>query len=72
MSAPRTIHVAHSPDSDDAFMFYALAVEHLGVLVHRRPCRHPFDVRERIQDRLRRCLEDHFSGCPYGHAANAS
>jgi 1,4-dihydroxy-6-naphthoate synthase len=25
MHAPRTIHVAHSPDSDDAFMFYALA-----------------------------------------------
>jgi 1,4-dihydroxy-6-naphthoate synthase len=25
MSAPRTIHLAHSPDSDDAFMFYALA-----------------------------------------------
>jgi 1,4-dihydroxy-6-naphthoate synthase len=25
MSATRTIHVAHSPDSDDAFMFYALA-----------------------------------------------
>ena len=25
MSDPRTIHVAHSPDSDDAFMFYALA-----------------------------------------------
>jgi 1,4-dihydroxy-6-naphthoate synthase len=24
-SEPRTIHVAHSPDSDDAFMFYALA-----------------------------------------------
>ena len=24
-SPPRTIHVAHSPDSDDAFMFYALA-----------------------------------------------
>jgi 1,4-dihydroxy-6-naphthoate synthase len=23
--SPRTIHVAHSPDSDDAFMFYALA-----------------------------------------------
>ena len=23
--APRTIQVAHSPDSDDAFMFYALA-----------------------------------------------
>src|SRR5438552_14249365 len=23
----RTIHVAHSPDSDDAFMFYALAAE---------------------------------------------
>ena len=22
---PRTIHVAHSPDSDDAFMFWALA-----------------------------------------------
>ncbi|MGZ8468432.1 MAG: hypothetical protein ACXW61_03125 [Gemmatirosa sp.] len=22
---PRTIHVSHSPDSDDAFMFYALA-----------------------------------------------
>ncbi len=22
---PRTIHVAHSPDSDDAFMFYALS-----------------------------------------------
>src|SRR5918997_6929218 len=22
---PKTIHVAHSPDSDDAFMFYALA-----------------------------------------------
>ena len=22
---PRTIRVAHSPDSDDAFMFYALA-----------------------------------------------
>src|ERR687885_1432796 len=22
---PQTIHVAHSPDSDDAFMFYALA-----------------------------------------------
>ena len=26
---PRTIHVAHSPDSDDAFMFYALAEEKL-------------------------------------------
>ncbi|HKO16254.1 MAG TPA: MqnA/MqnD/SBP family protein [Gemmatimonadaceae bacterium] len=24
-TTPRTIHVAHSPDSDDAFMFYALA-----------------------------------------------
>ena len=24
-AAPRTIRVAHSPDSDDAFMFYALA-----------------------------------------------
>jgi len=24
-TVPRTIHVAHSPDSDDAFMFYALA-----------------------------------------------
>ncbi|MGI9140595.1 MAG: menaquinone biosynthesis family protein [Gemmatimonadaceae bacterium] len=24
-TSPRTIHVAHSPDSDDAFMFYALA-----------------------------------------------
>jgi 5,8-dihydroxy-2-naphthoate synthase len=24
-ASPRTIHVAHSPDSDDAFMFYALA-----------------------------------------------
>ena len=22
---PKTIHVAHSPDSDDAFMFYGLA-----------------------------------------------
>ncbi len=26
-SAPRTIVVAHSPDSDDAFMFYALATQ---------------------------------------------
>src|SRR6202162_4233035 len=25
MTAPGTIHLAHSPDSDDAFMFYALA-----------------------------------------------
>lgn len=25
MTAPSTIHLAHSPDSDDAFMFYALA-----------------------------------------------
>ena len=25
MTARRTIRVAHSPDSDDAFMFYALA-----------------------------------------------
>jgi 1,4-dihydroxy-6-naphthoate synthase len=25
MTAPNTIHLAHSPDSDDAFMFYALA-----------------------------------------------
>ncbi|MEO8029703.1 MAG: MqnA/MqnD/SBP family protein [Gemmatimonadota bacterium] len=25
MMAPRTIHVSHSPDSDDAFMFYPLA-----------------------------------------------
>lgn len=25
MSSNRTVHVAHSPDSDDAFMFYALA-----------------------------------------------
>ena len=25
MTSPRTIHLAHSPDSDDAFMFYALA-----------------------------------------------
>lgn len=28
-TAPRTIHVAHSPDSDDAFMFYALAEGHI-------------------------------------------
>jgi 1,4-dihydroxy-6-naphthoate synthase len=27
--APRTIHVAHSPDSDDAFMFYALAADRI-------------------------------------------
>jgi 1,4-dihydroxy-6-naphthoate synthase len=27
--ATRTIHVAHSPDSDDAFMFYALAADKL-------------------------------------------
>lgn len=26
---PRTIHVSHSPDSDDAFMFYALATNKL-------------------------------------------
>jgi 1,4-dihydroxy-6-naphthoate synthase len=26
---PHTIHVAHSPDSDDAFMFYALAADKL-------------------------------------------
>ena len=26
---PKTIHVAHSPDSDDAFMFYALAAHKL-------------------------------------------
>jgi 1,4-dihydroxy-6-naphthoate synthase len=26
---PRTIHLAHSPDSDDAFMFYALAADKL-------------------------------------------
>src|SRR4026207_1707100 len=25
MTLPSTIHLAHSPDSDDAFMFYALA-----------------------------------------------
>src|SRR4051812_31770516 len=25
MKSPHTIHLAHSPDSDDAFMFYALA-----------------------------------------------
>src|SRR3979409_69078 len=25
MTSPSTIHLAHSPDSDDAFMFYALA-----------------------------------------------
>ena len=25
MIAPQTIHVGHSPDTDDAFMFYALA-----------------------------------------------
>jgi 1,4-dihydroxy-6-naphthoate synthase len=25
LTAPNTIHLAHSPDSDDAFMFYALA-----------------------------------------------
>ena len=25
MTASSTIHLAHSPDSDDAFMFYALA-----------------------------------------------
>ena len=25
MTSPNTIHLAHSPDSDDAFMFYALA-----------------------------------------------
>src|SRR5881396_3499189 len=24
-TAPRTIHVAHSPDADDAFMFWAMA-----------------------------------------------
>ena len=28
-TAPRTIHVAHSPDSDDAFMFYALATDRI-------------------------------------------
>src|SRR5262245_46696693 len=29
MSEPRTIRIAHSPDSDDAFMFYALAADKL-------------------------------------------
>ncbi|MDX2036994.1 MAG: MqnA/MqnD/SBP family protein [Isosphaeraceae bacterium] len=29
-SAPRTIRVGHSPDSDDAFMFYALTHDKLG------------------------------------------
>jgi 1,4-dihydroxy-6-naphthoate synthase len=29
MTSPRTIQVAHSPDSDDAFMFYALAGGHV-------------------------------------------
>ncbi|MFW6202533.1 MAG: MqnA/MqnD/SBP family protein, partial [Gemmatimonadota bacterium] len=29
MPATRTIRVAHSPDSDDAFMFYALANDKL-------------------------------------------
>ena len=27
--APRTIHLAHSPDADDAFMFWALAAGHV-------------------------------------------
>lgn len=31
----RTIHVAHSPDSDDAFMFYALAADKLDTGEHR-------------------------------------
>jgi 1,4-dihydroxy-6-naphthoate synthase len=29
MTSPSTIHLAHSPDSDDAFMFYALADGHI-------------------------------------------
>ena len=29
MSSPRVIHVAHSPDSDDAFMFFALATDRI-------------------------------------------
>src|SRR5215212_10337588 len=29
MSSTNTIHLAHSPDSDDAFMFYALASGHV-------------------------------------------
>src|SRR5881227_3864804 len=30
-SPPRTISIAHSPDSDDAFMFYALATDKVRV-----------------------------------------
>lgn len=30
-TASQTIHVAHSPDSDDAFMFYALATNKVGL-----------------------------------------
>ena len=31
----RTISVAHSPDSDDAFMFYANALKDLELRLHR-------------------------------------
>ena len=41
---PMEIKLAHSPDSDDAFMFYALATHKLatpGLQIYACPLRHP-------------------------------
>ena len=36
----RTIHVAHSPDADDAFMFWAMAAGKIDIEGHRRVLLH--------------------------------
>ncbi len=48
----RTIHVAHSPDSDDAFMFYALAADKLDTGEHRYV--HELSDIESLNQRARR------------------
>ena len=60
--APRTIRVGHSPDSDDAFMFYALAHDKLdtGGLRVRPPARRHRDPEpSRLERRARSLRRQH-------------
>jgi hypothetical protein len=48
-------------DFDMARPAVGIGVDHFGFFVHRRPQRHRADIGERVEDHLRRRINDDFS-----------
>ena len=60
---------ADDPDGDLHMMGAAvgIAVDDLGPFVYRRPGRRRADIGQRLQNHLRRRIDDNLSRCLYGH-----